>query len=147
MTASQWVLPVNASVVIDIKTIFLTTLIQRLFIVDHQRINANASFSATFQYVSDSIAFKHLLFLVGSQDLKCLCKHSCHDHNPNTKKCEKAGCKCAEFTSVHSCSCGAPFNVHKTVFERREEREAEGRPVDPKWMQDENLTAGMGGLL
>ena len=32
------------------------------------------------------------------------------------------------------------------MFESREEREAQGRPVDPKWMQDENMVAGMGGL-
>jgi len=35
---------------------------------------------------------------------------------------------------------------HQTVFESREEREAEGRAVDPKWMQDQNMVAGMGGL-
>ena len=35
---------------------------------------------------------------------------------------------------------------HETVFQSREEREAEGRPVDPKWMQEENMVAGMGGL-
>lgn len=33
------------------------------------------------------------------------------------------------------------------MFERREEREAEGRPVDPKWMQDDNMVGGMGGLM
>ena len=38
------------------------------------------------------------------------------------------------------------FNVHETVFESREEREAEGRAVDPKWMQEENMIAGYGGL-
>lgn len=32
------------------------------------------------------------------------------------------------------------------MFESREEREAEGRAVDPKWMQDTNMVAGMGGL-
>lgn len=32
------------------------------------------------------------------------------------------------------------------MFESREEREAEGRPVDPKWMQDNNMVGGMGGL-
>ena len=38
------------------------------------------------------------------------------------------------------------YEAHQTVFETREEREAEGRPVDPKWMQDQNMVAGMGGL-
>ena len=32
------------------------------------------------------------------------------------------------------------------MFESREEREAAGRPVDPKWMQENNMVAGMGGL-
>ena len=32
------------------------------------------------------------------------------------------------------------------MFQSREEREAEGRQVDPKWMQDENMIGGMGGL-
>lgn len=35
---------------------------------------------------------------------------------------------------------------HKTVFETREERLADGRQVDPKWMQEMNLAGGMGGL-
>ena len=36
--------------------------------------------------------------------------------------------------------------MHETVFQSREEREAEVREVDPKWMQDENMVAGMGAL-
>jgi hypothetical protein len=28
-----------------------------------------------------------------------------------------------------------------TVFESREEREAAGRPVDPKWMQEQNVSS------
>ena len=38
------------------------------------------------------------------------------------------------------------YEQHQTVFESREEREAEGRPVDPMWMQETNMVAGMGGL-
>ena len=38
------------------------------------------------------------------------------------------------------------YDVHQTVFESREEREAAGRPVDPKWMQENNMVQGMGGL-
>ena len=76
----------------------------------------------------------------GSQDLKCLCKHSCKEHNPNgARKCGRGpNCKggCMGFTSKHHCSCGLTFNEHQTVFESREEREAQGRPVDPKWMQE-----------
>jgi len=32
------------------------------------------------------------------------------------------------------------------VFESREEREAAGRPVDSKALQDENMVGGYGGL-
>ncbi|CDW85039.1 UNKNOWN [Stylonychia lemnae] len=98
--------------------------------------------------------------IFGSQDLKCLCKHSCKDHHPNTRKCLKPGCKNCHsgFTSKHGCSCPDVFDNHETVFETREEREMSGRPVDPKWMQEQNvtisidklnifqMTAGMGGL-
>lgn len=61
----------------------------------------------------------------------------------------KPNCKnqCKGFHSVHACSCGQGYDVHETIFETREEREAEGRPVDPKWMQDTNMVAGMGGLM
>ena len=74
--------------------------------------------------------------IFGSQDLKCLCKHSYRDHQPNSKKCQKPGCKCALFNSKHGCGCNLVYNDHETVFESREEREASGRPVDPKWMQE-----------
>lgn len=50
------------------------------------------------------------------------------------------------FSSRHPCSCGLTFNDHETVFESREERVEEGREVDPKWMQDNNMIGGMGGL-
>ena len=65
-----------------------------------------------------------------------MCKHSCTDHDPNgLRKCLTPNCKaCTGFSSKHHCNCGLTFNEHKTVFESREEREAEGRPVDPKWM-------------
>ena len=64
----------------------------------------------------------------GSQDFRCMgCKHSCHLHDPVTRKCLKPGCKCAHFNSRHSCSCGMGYDVHETVFETRAEREADGR--------------------
>lgn len=79
-----------------------------------------------------------------------MCKHSTLDHEPNGQRLclAKPNCrnKCGGFVSVHACSCGDGFGDHVTVFESREEREAEGRPVDPKWMQDQNMVAGMGGL-
>ena len=45
-----------------------------------------------------------------------------------------------KFSSKHSCSCGETLNEHITVLETREEREADGRPVDPKWMQENNVS-------
>ncbi len=89
-------------------------------------------------YLYVKIWRKILLFLVGSQDLKCLCKHSYKEHHPNTRKCLRVGCKnCGTgFTSKHGCACPEIYDDHHTVFESREEREAEGRPVDPKWMQE-----------
>jgi hypothetical protein len=79
-----------------------------------------------------------------------MCKHSSTDHDPNGQRncLQKPNCKnkCSGFKSVHACSCGDGFDEHATVFESREEREAEGRPVDPKWMQEQNMVAGMGGL-
>lgn len=50
------------------------------------------------------------------------------------------------FSSKHPCSCGLTFNDHETVIETREEREEAGREVDPKWMQENNMIGGMGGL-
>ena len=83
----------------------------------------------------------------GSQDLKCLCKHSCHEHDPNgIQICTRPGCKCSGFQSKHHCNCGMTYMEHETVFESREEREAQGRPVDPKWMQEQSMAGGLGGL-
>mmetsp|Transcript_12959 Transcript_12959/g.9382 ORF Transcript_12959/g.9382 Transcript_12959/m.9382 type:complete len:137 (-) Transcript_12959:270-680(-) len=88
-----------------------------------------------------------LVPIFGSQDLKCLCKHSYTEHHPNTRKClNKKGCRCVQFDSKHGCGCNQVYNDHETVFESREEREMSGRPVDPKWMQEQNMIAGMGGL-
>ncbi len=57
-----------------------------------------------------------------------------------TRKCQRPGCKnCTTFTSKHGCACPQIYDDHVTVFESREEREAAGRPVDPKWMQEQNV--------
>ena len=52
--------------------------------------------------------------VVGSQDLKCLCKHSHKDHHPVTRKCLKPGCKnCStSFTSKHGCACPLVYDDH-----------------------------------
>lgn len=92
--------------------------------------------------------------IYGSADLKCLCKHSFKLHDPRTRKCknvevsliQQGKCTCAKFHSTHSCSCGLQFPEHRTVFESREERQSQGRAVDPAWMQKGNLVGGMGGI-
>lgn len=66
----------------------------------------------------------------GSNDFKCLCKHSYTEHDPVSKKCAKGLCGCNRFNSTWSCSCGAKYNEHTTIFETREERLIMGKPVD-----------------
>ena len=80
----------------------------------------------------------------GSNDVKCLCKHSYSLHDVVTKKCGKCN-SCSHFTSKFTCNCTEPFDTHETVIETREERLKEGRAVDPAWMGD-NLNAAIGGL-
>jgi hypothetical protein len=79
----------------------------------------------------------------GSNDVKCLCKHSYSFHDVITKKCGK--CICSNFGSKFTCNCTLPFDDHMTTIENREERLAKGKTVDPGWMTS-NLTAGIGGL-
>ena len=38
------------------------------------------------------------------------------------------------------------YQVHETVFESRQERQAEGRQVDAGGVQASNMNAGFGGL-
>jgi hypothetical protein len=80
----------------------------------------------------------------GSNDVKCLCKHSYSLHDVVTKKCSKCtACSC--FGSKFTCNCTEPFDDHETIIETREERMKSGRAVDPTWM-GENMNAAVGGL-
>ena len=79
----------------------------------------------------------------GSNDIKCLCKHSYSLHDNLTRKCEK--CQCSGFGSKFTCNCTYTYDEHNTVIETREERQSQGKIVDPSWMA-ENLTAGIGGI-
>ena len=80
--------------------------------------------------------------IYGSQDFKCGCKHSYLDHDKNAKKCLK--CKCTCFSSSWSCSCGYKYMDHTTIFETREERMKNGRPVDEL---GGNVPLNMGGII
>lgn len=81
----------------------------------------------------------------GSNDVKCLCKHSYSLHDNRTRACTKPGCSCNSFGSKFTCNCAYPFDDHMTTIETREERLKRGKNVDPGWMSG-NMTAGMGGL-
>ena len=117
-TAKTWVPPPSVSVVIGTKTTSLTTLRPDKFTARLMARSASAKCSITSLFVSK--LFLTYPFLVGSQDLKCLCKHSCHDHDPNGKrKCLKSpNCRnnCTGFASSHHCNCGQTFDMHETVF-------------------------------
>ena len=80
----------------------------------------------------------------GSNDVKCLCKHSYSLHNPVSKKCGKCN-TCTYFGSKFTCNCTEPFDDHVTVIEIREERVKAGKIVDPLWMGN-NMNAAIGGL-
>jgi hypothetical protein len=79
----------------------------------------------------------------GSNDVKCLCKHSHTLHDPFKRNCSK--CQCTSFTSKFTCNCTMGYDDHQTTIETREERSGRGKTVDPAWMSN-NLTAGIGGL-
>lgn len=80
----------------------------------------------------------------GSNDVKCLCKHSYSLHDNLTRKCTKCD-KCAKFGSKFTCNCCMTYDDHKTTIETREERLAKGKTVDPGWLAG-NMVAGVGGL-
>ena len=68
--------------------------------------------------------------------IKCGCKHAlelhrCADGTPSS--CRHAGCRCARFHPTVTCVCTAPADAHITVFERRSERERDGRVVGSLW--------------
>jgi hypothetical protein len=79
----------------------------------------------------------------GSNDVKCLCKHSHTFHDPLKRNCSK--CQCTNFTSKFTCNCTMGYDDHQTTIETREERQGRGKAVDPGWMSG-NMAAGIGGL-
>lgn len=81
----------------------------------------------------------------GSNDIKCLCKHSYSLHDNTKRNCTKPGCNCNEFGSKFTCNCSYTYDDHMTTIETREERASRGKNVDPSWMSG-NMAAGIGGL-
>ena len=74
--------------------------------------SANAKVSHIFPFVRKNKILENLLNIVGSQDFKCLCKHSHSEHDSNSRKCFRAKCQCAQFISKHSCNCGLQYPDH-----------------------------------
>ena len=75
--------------------------------------NANAKVSHIFLFVSKkNIVLDNIFNIVGSQDFKCLCKHSHSEHDSISRKCFRAKCQCAQFISKHSCNCGLQYPDH-----------------------------------
>ena len=66
--------------------------------------------------------------------IKCGCKHDYDEHDVRGRhKCKR--CNCSAFAPTQSCPCGHPHRDHYTVYESRDERVADGRPVAGAWIQ------------
>ena len=65
----------------------------------------------------------------GAWWIKCVCKHTHHDHANGRGRCAHDGCPCQRFHSSFSCVCGTSWQEHATVIEARSERRASNRPV------------------
>lgn len=81
----------------------------------------------------------------GSNDVKCLCKHSYREHDVEKRKCKRNNCKCTGFNSKFTCNCGEGYDTHKTVIYTKEDRIRMGKPVDAGWF-GESLMGGAGGM-
>ena len=74
-----------------------------------------------------------------SGSVKCGCKHALDLHRgtdgtPHRDGCRhSSGCSCARFAPTVTCVCTAPASAHTTVFERRSERQRDGRVVGSLW--------------
>jgi hypothetical protein len=51
------------------------------------------------------------------------CKHKHTDHDPATRKCNKANCKCDGFFSPWVCNCDHPWAEHTQVVVERQVRD------------------------
>lgn len=56
----------------------------------------------------------------GSWVLRCRCKHKHVDHDPNSRKCRKAGCRCSCFESPWVCNCDHAWAEHEQKLVPRE---------------------------
>lgn len=67
----------------------------------------------------------------GAWWIKCICKHSHHEHDNGRGHCQGGGstCLCSKFHSSFGCVCGSSWQEHATVIETRSERKASNRPT------------------
>ncbi|CAG11106.1 unnamed protein product, partial [Tetraodon nigroviridis] len=77
---------------------------------------------------------------IGSNHVRCKCKHLPQDHSEDDHICQKCG-SCSGFQSTLTCGCGQPSSAHQTLVETKSEREARGKPVGK-----DVPYAAMGGL-
>lgn len=75
-------------------------------------------------------------FNVHTWEPKCSCKHGPSKHSCKfSKKCRMRGCGCSSFHSDFACVvCDKKWESHETVWETRDEREADGKPVGADWL-------------
>ena len=83
----------------------------------------------------------------GGRAVKCQCKHDLEEHRDkgnNSIPCTHRGgrCMCSGFVPTVTCTCEHAASVHRTVFERRSEREASGRVTQALWEQMEKTGGG-----
>lgn len=71
----------------------------------------------------------------------CTCKHNHEFHDPNTYKCQ-AKCGCYRFSSDSPCLvCDAKWEDHDIIYETREERLLQKKPVDDAFLPLSNTPA------
>lgn len=81
----------------------------------------------------------------GGRAVKCQCKHdlSLHRDKYNSSvPCKHSRCNCNCFVPTVTCTCGESALMHETVFERRSEREGEGRLTQALWEEMEKSGGG-----
>ena len=78
--------------------------------------------------------YRHSVLSSMYRYVKCSCKHDYDEHDVRGRhKCKR--CNCSEFAPTQSCPCGHPHRDHQTVYESRDERVSDGRPVAGAWTQ------------
>ncbi|XP_008294983.1 protein FAM221A [Stegastes partitus] len=82
----------------------------------------------------------HYVPRLGSNPVRCRCKHLPRDHSEASGHLCKM-CSCSGFQSPYTCGCGRPCSAHQTLVETKLEREARGQPVGK-----DVPYAAMGGL-